>query len=1124
MLKIGKRVENILETELEVHKSIKVNVELFCTYFKTNSEGEVVRDLKSFNTKNVCLHVGELNFSSYFEDVTSTIVKKSEDFQERDSGWALERIEFLEININKCRLLRGSSYLPLPKWVQTKKACVNVKNNDNACLAWAIVSALYPANKHNDRVSSYPHYNQVLNTKGIDFPVTIADIKKFEKLNNLSINVYGFNCTKKTRLIVPLYISKIRDNTNQHVNLLFFERMNKSHYCWIKDISRLIRAQVTKHKEKIFFCDGCLQYFSDDGKLKLHRRLGCGNRLVQLPTQDNKYLKFSKFSNKMKVPFVIYADFESILSPINKTQSKATFTYNTHKHIPCSFAYYIHCDYDEKLSKFVMYRGEDCVQKFVESLYQDTESINRILTTIIPSAGGTNNVFDNSEPCHICGELFKENEVYVIDHCHLTGAVRGRAHNSCNVNFKLPRFIPVIFHNLSGYDGHLFIKELSKSKGEIHCIPYNKEKYISFSKRVGKITLRFIDSYRFMPSSLEKLVKNLSKEQFKILPNFLPLPCDTVDDRDRQMKLLTRKGVYPYEYVDSWEKLDEAHLPDKESFYSTLCDSYISDHDYQHAQTIWDSFKITTLGEYCDLYLKTDVILLAEVFENFREICINTYELDPCQYVTAPGLSWDAMLKHTQVELELFTDYEMVQFIKAGIRGGISQASKRYSKANNQFMEDYNSNEDSTFIVYLDVNNLYGDAMRRYLPINNFRWLNENEIRNFNILSQTPDSNEGYILEVDLDYPQHLHDSHNSYPFCAESRTTPGGKIKKLLLTLSNKTNYIIHYINLQQAVKAGIELKKTHRILAFNQSPWLKSYIDLNTEKRTLAKNTFEKDFYKLMNNACFGKTMENVLKRVDVKLCLKWDSETTQTKCKYGLERYISQPNFHSATIFSEDLAAVQLNKTKVVYDKPIYVGFTVLELSKTVMYQFHYDYMKPKYGENVSLLYTDTDSFVYEIKTNNFYEDIKPDLQTKFDTSDFPIDNIYNLQQINKKVVGIMKDENSGRIMLEFVALRSKMYAYTLDGDAGAEKTCIKKNKGINAAIVRKLNFNKYYQCLDLDVTFYDNMYNFISNKHDVYTQIKRKKTLCGRDDKRYVLSDKVNTLAWGHYRLNDDLNDK
>ena len=290
----------------------------------------------------------------------------------------------------------------------------------------------------------------------------------------------------------------------------------------------------------------------------------------------------------------------------------------------------------------------------------------------------------------------------VKDHDHLTGEFRGAAHNQCNLQYQLPKFVPVLFHNLSGYDSHLFIKQLGKSHGSINCIPNNDEKYISFSKSLAidekKFEIRFIDSFKFMASSLDALSKDLSREQFREMNKVFEGDTD----------LLIRKGVYPYDYMDNFDKFNETGLPPINEFYSRLYDSNVDKKDYAHAQKVWSNFDKKNMGEYHDLYLKTDVILLADIFENFRDVCLKNYKLDPAWYYTSPGLSWDALQKKTGIKLDLLSDINMILFVEAGIRGGVSMISNRYGKANNKYMENYNHNEESKFITYLDANNLYG--------------------------------------------------------------------------------------------------------------------------------------------------------------------------------------------------------------------------------------------------------------------------------------------------------------------------------------------------------------------------------------------------------------------------------
>ncbi len=462
-----------------------------------------------------------------------------------------------------------------------------------------------------------------------------------------------------------------------------------------------------------------------------------------------------------------------------------------------------------------------------------------------------------------------------------------------------------------------------------------------------------------------------------------------------------------------------------------------------HAQKVWNHFNMKTLGEYSDLYLKTDVLLLSDVFEKFRETCFSIYNLDCCWYMTAHSLSWDACLKYTKVELELLSDIEKLDFIKKGIRGGISQSCYRFAEANNKYMKDFDPLHESSFLMYYDANNLYGWAMSQPLPYGNFEWI---KVNNFNLNRIKSNSNKGYILEVDLDYPHELHDKHNDLPFCVENICPPNGKIKKLIPNLNNKKNYLIHGLNLLQAIEHGLVLKKIHRILRFSQSTWLKEYIDLNTDMRTKAVNEFEKDFYKLMNNCIYGKTMENIDKRVDVKLVTQW--------CKKGSKRntasrLIAIPNFHNLTIFSENFCAIQMNKTSVCYNKPIYLGFCVLEMSKYLMYDYHYNFILKEFPtpKQVRICYMDTDAFIYYIKTNDIYENMSNNLD-KYDTSNYEPNNQYNLPLVNKKVIGLMKDENGGIIMNAVVGLRSKLYSFKLD-DGGE----LKKAKGIKKKCCRK-----------------------------------------------------------------------
>ena len=334
---------------------------------------------------------------------------------------------------------------------------------------------------------------------------------------------------------------------------------------------------------------------------------------------------------------------------------------------------------------------------------------------------------------------------------------------------------------------------------------------------------------------------------------------------------MLRKGVYPYEYMDNWERFNETSLPSKESFYSNLNMENIDDIDYRHGNNVFNTFKLNNLGDYYDLYVQSDTLLLADVFENFRDMCLKEYELDPAHFLSLPGLAWQVCLTKTNIELELLTDNDMLLMVEEGIRGGICHSIQRYAKADNKYMKSYNNNEESSYIQYLNANNLYGWVMSKKLPTNGFKLLDSNKTAEHVINEEfIKNSNEndikGYILEVDVKYPKRLHELHSDLPFLSERMEV--NKCKKLVCNLFNKKKYVAHINTLKQALNHGLKFKKIHRVIEFNQKEWLKPYIDMNTELRKKAKNDFEKDLFNLMNNSVFMKRMENMRKHRDIKL----------------------------------------------------------------------------------------------------------------------------------------------------------------------------------------------------------------------------------------------------------------
>ena len=1122
-----KVIERHLNKELGELKGFKY-IETLKITFEKQLGNETTIKTAYFNSKTKTL-INENEINEVLQTSRQELMKSIAQWISEGSGWTIQSVDGHYINLTKYIPLKGSSYIELPTELKyPAKGLINLKNKDDECFRWCHIRYLNPQEKDPQRIKkSDKEFIEKLDYSGIEFPITIKQINKIEKKNSIRINVFGY----EEKQPYPIYISD--EKYEDHMELLLITKDENKHYVLIKDFNKFMYQQ-TKHKERKHFCMHCLQCFSSERVLNNHKE-NCiiinGKQAINMPKKGENILKYTNHHKQQAVPFVIYADFEAITEKIQGCQpnNDKSYTEAYQKHTDCGYGYKVVCRYDDKYTKPInIYRGEKAVYKFMEKMLEEVKYCKNIMkkefNKQLIMTDNDELSFKLEPKCHICEESYKDKDIRVRDHCHITGKYRGSAHQDCNLKLRLnPEEIkiPVIFHNLRGYDSHFIMQQIGEItkkhtyknyKGEekqmnINAIPNNMEKYMAFM--LGN-HLTFIDSFQFMSSSLDKLVSNLPRESLKYTSK---------EFQDKKLELMSQKGVYPYDYVDSFEKFNESQLPIKKDFYSILNNQHITDEDYHHAQNVWETFNIKTMGDYHDLYLKSDIILLADVFENFRKTCLEYYKLDPCHYFTSPGLSWDAMLKMTDIKLELMTDIDMFQIIEKGMRGGISYIANRYGKANNKYMKEYDEKAPSKYIMYLDANNLYGWAMSQYLPTGGFRWMSEKQINNLDLAKYKENSKKGLILEVDLEYPKELHNLHNDYPLAAErvcvtkdmlseyckkiaaKYNISTGLVSKLVPTLRNKEKYVLHYRNLQLYLDLGLKINKVHRVLEFNQSPWLKQYIDFNTNKRKNAKNAFEKDFFKLMNNSVFGKTMENLRNRVDVRLV------TDEKK----LTKLASKPTYVSSKIFNDNLVAVHKIKETLTLNRPAYVGMCILDLSKTLMYDFHYNYIKKKYGDKARLLFTDTDSLTYEIEAEDVYRDFWND-KDKFDNSDYPESSPY-FDKANKKVIGKFKDEAAGVPICEFVGLRSKMYSYIKD-DQKVGKTA----KGIKKNVIKNdIKHENYRDTLFNNKQIHHKMKTIRSQNHQLGSYEINKVSLSCFDDKRYILENGIKSYAYGHYLI-------
>ena len=590
----------LLTGELSFHQ-FKVSLVLKVEMTKTTADGKTKVQTPYFSSKPYTI-LSQHDIENAIEEGHQAIDAQLDKWTKEGSGWVVNRVTCLYVNIAKYTPLKGSSYIELPKYLKDKKAIINVKNEDNKCLKWALLSALHPVGSNPHRVSKYKQYENELNFAGVGFPVTLKDIPKVEKQNNLTINVFGYSDEAGVH---PLYLTK--DLTRDSINLLLLTEVKDgkvfSHYCWIKDFDKLCHDQ-TKHEHRLHYCLRCISPHSSERTLKEHLLYCKGvdaapcHAVFPQASEDGlpPTIQFKNIQHLMKAPYVIYADTESIIKPTdNPGPNTDANTVQTSEHVPCSFAYTV-VRSDGKVVSEQLYRGEDAIDVFFENLEGDLEWIRDDLKNI-KEINMTSKDWDHhkaADTCWICGGDFKpysngDSEALwkVRDHDHLTGKYRGAAHSKCNLSLRIDPCrtpIPVFFHNLKNYDSHHLIlaigrteekkaavtdengkpimykdKPVTVTDGSISAIVQNMEKLISFSW--GQF--RFVDSFAFLSSSLDRLVQNTPKKNLRITGGvYFCLGRGTLRQlMNKKFDLVTRKGVYPYEYMDSFDRFEEKELP-----------------------------------------------------------------------------------------------------------------------------------------------------------------------------------------------------------------------------------------------------------------------------------------------------------------------------------------------------------------------------------------------------------------------------------------------------------------------------------------------------------------------------------------------------------------------------------
>lgn len=749
----------------------------------------------------------------------------------------------------------------------------------------------------------------------------------------------------------------------------------------------------------------------------------------------------------------------------------------------------------------------------------------------------------------------------------LSGEFIGHAHLYCSsyVNDRQRRRtrIPCFFHNGTGYDLKLILRYLGSSTVQdlnierAYCIAQSSERF----KRLDICGVSFVDSLGHLDGSLDTLVKRVT--QNGQCPDHCKTIANQVRERygqDKPWEMLTRKGVFPYAWLTTVDRMEETALPPREAFVSDLSGEGITAEEYAYAQSVWTAFGCRTFRDYHDVYLLTDVWALTDVLCSYIDFGMTNYGLDPTHYASSPAFAQDAMLKITGAKLELLTDMDIFLMFERSIRGGVSMAVHPYARADNKFTrlaagdDSLSESVDDTFIAALDENNMYGGCMSAKLPVGNFRFVSESEKE---ALEQglpgcllDKDADTGQLWEVDLEFPEHLHDMLNDFPPAPERMTVPDeclsewqreaiyekrcARTQKLVPHLGKHERYVVHGHTLKLYMALGGQVTRVYRILTFKQAAVIAPFVALNTRLRIQADergDVFGVNEAKKNTNVIYGKTLQNVRNYADFRLVSL--AEMSDPRRDLHFRRLLAKNSLKRIEPMTT-LAVLEYRKQEVRLEQPIYLGSAILDLAKRSIYSFWYETMLPNFP-GAKLLYTDTDSLMCLLRTPDLFRDlqrlevqgnggqpVERAGQGKFDWSSLdPVQDPQYYSRTNAKVLGMFKPELGSCVATEVVCLRSKMYSVL--GIFNPRTRQYKDDKSAAKGVPRQCRAElDYERCLRLEDADKVNFTKIGGRRFDVQTLFQTKEGLApaSLNDKRHlrrVMGEGGEIIAWESFAI-------
>lgn len=1158
----------------------KLLVCLLGFFIKFSEDGQIVdQHVMPMKTPFRTLTEADIfQFDAFIQWICDRISSARDKLEMVNSGWSFQYVTTIDLEFYKLPSMGSCFNFSLEtniaelfptkcKYILDYIVDWTKPSAQNQCFFYAVAAGYYKNNllestqlhtrENRLIVEEYVKLFQSKQKKKSNSPFKLSSIPHFEKLYEyykIAINVYTIVAEK----LMPLFLSA-QARTFKRINLLLLqttETVNFSigHYVTITDLCQLgniIRNSIKEfsHKRYEYVCEFCFFLTTSKQELESHIKF-CINKNKQeitFPKKGEHIIEYDVFNKRSRqASFIGFLDFEAKMSPQNNEQNSQTFNCDNcliggsvsnckhserilHEQIPMTYSLYIFRTCDKKLVYEETYSSDE---NLMDHFFSNLEKLEKFLLEHLNKykdklfwTKRLHDMFMEQKTCHICKRAFIPGHAKwgkVRDHCHMTppsvvngyleSKFLGAAHTLCNLRRQDNKTFPIYVHNLMSYDVNFFLKNMDRLQiRNLKAIPYNSNKLRCIN--IGEHFL-FLDSFQILPNSLAELANELaiSKNNFDLLKQGRLVPNETLLD------LLLRKSVYPYEWVRSVAQLiDTTFFPPRSSFYSVLKGETISESDYMHGKKVYDSTKCKNMLDYTELYCKLDTLLLAEIVFSYRDTVLDYFNIPIENYISTPQITWDACMKTIKKPLELITDETFCLQVERSLRGGVSFVNNRHETDNN--------GKDT--ILYLDATNLYGFAQSLYLPTGKYTKI---PIRTANILNWAQMQAAqpiGYILEVTLEFPKHLHEYFDDLPLApfhdvityeklsAYSQSTCNyikgekkakkKKDHKLISSVELRERYVVHYLSLGFYLRQGAILREIHSCTRFEQEPYLLPYIKFISRKRAESKSEFEKRLLKLLVNSLYGKFIQDVRKYCKV-IFVYSDKK---------LKKLISNPFFVTHMEVAPGISLVFLRKAKVRLNRMYAVGFSILELSKLHMYTLWYEELKPRFGNQMKLLLTDTDSFV--IKFSNISKlNVLEKIRHIIDFSNFPPDHPFYSTEI-KKVPGYLKDEYPNNTITEVVAVKSKCYFLRFkEQNQKSHIVC----KGISKKVSDTFPIDLYKQCVyQADTIVKSSMTTIRAKKYNLRTIMLTKVCMTSGDDKRFQTCA-IHSVPYGSkYAVND-----